>query len=323
MEPRTITISDIPNEPQYTIKTVSKQTGILPVTIRAWERRYTLLTPKRADNRYRLYSERDIAILKWIQNSINSGVSISRAVSNLKTYIDHGYLPEVPQTPALFAEIRQTHPPAYYANHLYKALLGHDDTAADKILQEAYAIFDMLVVFEDILLPCMFEIGEAWYRGELSVTSEHRASNFIKAKLMSLLQTYPNRRKVPSVLVGCAPFEQHEIGPLMLAILLRRMGHRVEYLGPDIPLDDLLVYVREERPAVIVLSATLENNALELAGFEQKLRKMEHAPVFGYGGASFNLKPELREKVGGIFLGKTLREATQRVHALLKKSKRR
>ena len=282
-----------------------------------------MLTPKRADNRYRLYSERDIAILKWIQNSINSGVSVSRAVSNLKNHIDHGYLPEIPQTPALFAESRQARPPAYYANHLYKALAAHNDAAADKILQETYAIFDMLMFFEDIILPCMFQIGEAWYRGELSVTSEHMASNFVKAKLMSLLQTYPKRRKAPSVLIGCAPFEQHEIVPLMIAVLLRRMGHRSEYLGPDVPLDDLLTYAREEHPAVIVLSATLENNALELAGFEQKLRKMEHAPVFGYGGASFNLKPELREKVGGIFLGTTLREATERIHALLIKSKKR
>lgn len=60
------TINDFSEEPRYTIKSVSVQTGIRPVTLRAWERRHDLLSPHRSENRYRLYSERDIAILRWI-----------------------------------------------------------------------------------------------------------------------------------------------------------------------------------------------------------------------------------------------------------------
>jgi len=318
MSIRKITITDVSDEPQYTIKAVSKQTGILPVTIRAWERRFQLLKPQRAENRYRMYSERDVLILKWIQGNLNRGVSISKAVSNLKANLEDGILPvvasETEQQPAAV----QAHAPAAYAERLYQALVAHDDVTASQLLQEAHAVFDLVIVFEQIILPCMYRVGDAWQSGKMSITSEHVASSFIRGKLMTLLNAYPNRRTSKVVLVGCAPFEQHEIGTLMLAILLRRSGLRVDYLGPDVPLDDLLEYAREEHPAMILLSATLEQNALELVGFEQRLSVMKHAPVFAYGGSCFNASPALREKVQGEFLGSTLLDAVEYAHSLVK-----
>ena len=61
------TLVDFSEEPKYTIKAVCGQTGIRAVTLRAWERRHELLNPHRSENRYRLYSERDVAILRWIK----------------------------------------------------------------------------------------------------------------------------------------------------------------------------------------------------------------------------------------------------------------
>ena len=72
-------IADIADDPKYTIKTVSTQTGIRPVTLRAWERRHAVLSPHRSENRYRLYSDRDVAILRWLKNRIDGGISISNA----------------------------------------------------------------------------------------------------------------------------------------------------------------------------------------------------------------------------------------------------
>ena len=313
-----LTIADISAEPQFTIKAVSKQTGIIPVTIRAWERRFHLLAPQRAENRYRMYSERDVVILKWIQTSLNSGISISKAVNNLKTNLDNGFLPEITWKSAPAIEAGQAQPPSIYAERLYKALIVHNDSDADNVLQEAHAIFDLVIVFQQIIMPCLFEIGEAWRTGNLTVTSEHMASNFIKGKLMTLLNAYPNRRYPPVILVGCAPFEQHEIGTLMMAVLLRRSGRRVEYLGTDVPLDDLLDYASREHPAMIILSAIIEQNALELVGFDKRLKALKHAPLFAYGGSCFNINPILREKVQGIYLGSTLEDAVERVQTLLK-----
>ena len=79
------TIVDFSDEPKYTIKSVCEKTGIRAVTLRAWKRRHEVLNPYRSENRYRLYSERDVALLRWIKNRVDSGTSISSAVSELKS----------------------------------------------------------------------------------------------------------------------------------------------------------------------------------------------------------------------------------------------
>ncbi len=70
-------IDNFPIEPEFTIKAVQNRTGIKPVTLRAWERRYDLLEPVRMPNGYRLYSERDIQLLMWVQRRVNSRSSAS------------------------------------------------------------------------------------------------------------------------------------------------------------------------------------------------------------------------------------------------------
>ncbi len=160
------------------------------------------------------------------------------------------------------------------------------------------------------------EIGDAWYRGSIRITTEHFASAYIRGKLLSMFQAYPARRSAPFILMGCAPSEQHELGSLMLAVMLRSSGFRVEYLGPDIPLEDLVDYSSYEHPDLIVLTASLEAAALELLGMQEKLSKLHPAPVFGFGGAAFIAKPDLKKRIHGTYLGDSLEEGATAVRAL-------
>ena len=77
-------LSSYDNTPVFTIKTVVQETGIPPATLRAWERRYGVLSAGRSEGGYRLYSERDIAILRWLKRQVDAGVAISRAVALLE-----------------------------------------------------------------------------------------------------------------------------------------------------------------------------------------------------------------------------------------------
>jgi methanogenic corrinoid protein MtbC1 len=310
-------IADFSDDPKYTIKAVSTQTGIRPVTLRAWERRHEVLTPYRSDNRYRLYSERDIAVLRWIKNRVDAGVSISSAVSELRSITTQELWPEaIPTAPTRQPGLHTT-PPAQYARRLAQALIQHDEATASDLLREAQSIFDLMTIFMDVTAPALEEIGDAWYNGRIRITTEHFASAFLRGKLLSLLQAYPSRRNAPYILVGCAPTEQHELGSLMLAILLRSHGYRVEYLGPDIPIEDLVDYSIYERPSMIVLSATTAAAALETKHTQEKLRKVRPMPVYAYGGRAYDLNPQLAEQVPGQYLGNTFEKAVQKVKDLL------
>ncbi len=50
------------------------------MTLRAWERRYDFLKPERLENNSRVYSERDIQMVRWITHRLDEGLTISTAV---------------------------------------------------------------------------------------------------------------------------------------------------------------------------------------------------------------------------------------------------
>src|SRR5579885_342258 len=71
--------------PLFNTKAVVRQTGVPAPTLRAWERRYGILSPHRGENDYRLYSERDIAIVRWLRERVESGMTISQAIALLRS----------------------------------------------------------------------------------------------------------------------------------------------------------------------------------------------------------------------------------------------
>jgi methanogenic corrinoid protein MtbC1 len=256
--------------------------------------------------------------LRWIKNRIDEGISISNAVSELRSMTKSNAWPEALPTMPSKSSRKSNIPPGQYANQLYQALIKHDENRAGDILREIHADFDLLTSTTEVFIPALRDIGEAWYRGEIRVTTEHFASAYLRGKLLSLLQAYPSRRSVPLILIGCAPMEQHELGTLMLAVLLRAEGFRVEYLGPDIPVEDLGEYAFYEQPALVILSATTDASAREMKRMQEYLNKGKPAPIFCYGGRAFDLQPELQKEIPGKYLGNTLAIALDTAKDLLK-----
>jgi methanogenic corrinoid protein MtbC1 len=307
-------IIEIPDDPKYRIKTVSNKTGIRPVTLRAWERRHDILEPHRADNQYRLYSDRDIAVLRWIKSRVDRGMPISSAVAELKSMQRIGSWPDaLPPAPLTHTKKEHLVPPEYYATHLFDALIAHDEDRASDLFDEVVKNFDLNSLLHDIVCPTLRQIGEAWYQGRIRISTEHYASNIIQAKLLTLMDTFPTNRSAPLILVGSGPDERHEIGSLMLGLLLRSSGFRVEYLGADLPLQDLAEYASYEHPRMIILSATALETAQKLKPMQSLLKRLRPKVYFGYGGSAFVDYPELQAEIPGIYLGKSFPEAIESV----------
>jgi methanogenic corrinoid protein MtbC1 len=316
-------INDFPEDGKFNIKSVSLQTGLPPVTLRAWERRYQILNPQRAENGYRLYSEQDVALLSWLKDKVDAGLSISLAVADLKTYTRRGLSPEISiESPTRTERKSSSHSSDFFIKRLHDALITHDEIAAATVFEKAAASFDLAPLFEFVIIPVLVEIGDDWFNGRIKVATEHFASTFIRSRLMSIFQSVPTIRSSTNIMVGSAPDELHEIGPLMVAILLRQAGFRVEYLGPDLPLEDLAYYAKSQKPKMIILSATIKDSIHSLAGFDQQLQKIKPKPIFGFGGAAYVRNPELIGNTPGVFLGETISQSIQTVQDVLAGKKR-
>ncbi|GMQ49178.1 MerR family transcriptional regulator [Vibrio sp. 10N] len=62
----------------YAIREVADITGVKPVTLRAWQRRYNLIQPQRSDKGHRLYTAQDVERINTIQSWLSKGVSIGK-----------------------------------------------------------------------------------------------------------------------------------------------------------------------------------------------------------------------------------------------------
>lgn len=316
-------IIDLSDEPKYRIKTVAAKTGIRPVTLRAWERRHSILIPHRSDNKYRIYSERDIAILRWLKSRVDRGVPISSAAKELIDMQKNGLWPEaLPPTPNILPEKKSDIPPENYVRKLFSTLIKQDEAAAGELMKEIHANYDLNTICMDILTPTLVDIRDAWYNGRIKISTEHFASSFLRDNLLSLLDTFPTHRSAPFILIGCAPTEHQEVNSLMMALLLRSKGYRVEYLGVDIPLLDLIDYASYEHPQMIILTATMEETALEMKPMLKLASKVRPTPVFGYYGNVFIYHPELIDEIPGEYLGDSFDEAIENVPELLESNKK-
>jgi methanogenic corrinoid protein MtbC1 len=201
---------------------------------------------------------------------------------------------------------------------LLDSLAQFNEAAADRIISEAYAMHGPEEVGEHLIAPVLAQVGERWHRGKISVATEHFASSYLRRKLDALINAVPRREEGPLIVLGCAPNDWHELGVLLFHLLLRRRGHRVLYLGQNVPVTEFADEMRRLRPAMIIISAATEETVsglIELAHAVQTLQQPRL--VFGFAGGIFNRRPELRDAVPGIFLGERLQDAVVTTESLL------
>lgn len=305
-------LNGLDETPVFTIKTVVQETGIAPATLRAWERRYGCLSPGRSDGGYRLYSQRDIAIVRWLKRQVDTGVSISSAVA-LLSMRGCGSEPVqggVPETPPATDAVQL---PAQ-VDALVGALLAFHEPRAESILSEVFAVHPLEVALEAIVAPALAEIGERWRRGEATIVQEHFATAFLRRRLSALLYAYEQPQTGPLAITGTAPSEWHDVGILLVSLVLRRRGWRVIYLSQNVPADHLVQEIRKLQPDMVCLSAATLASAEMLRPFCAAVQRLPAPrPRIVLGGHAFAAQPELRGQFSGCDIVATARELVERL----------
>lgn len=305
-------LNQFSNTPIFNTKAVAQETGVPADTFRAWERRYGVPSPQRTEGGHRLYSQRDIALIRWLRDRTAEGMTISQAIALLSTEGETslGWLSTaLDKDPRSWERLNR---------QLVAALTDFDAARAEQILGEAFALYPLEDVFINLVQSAMVEVGELWHQGKISVTTEHFATQFIRRKLSALFNAYNIADGRGLVVVGCAPSEQHDLGALLLSVFLVRHGWQVIYLGPQVPLPDLIDSVRHLQPDIVLMGASTTETALQLLDVGRAIAALPPpTPQFGYGGRAFNLNPTLAERMPGRFLGQNAQEAVEVVAELV------
>jgi MerR family transcriptional regulator, light-induced transcriptional regulator len=128
-------------------------------------------------------------------------------------------------------------------------------------------------VFEQIVRPSLYEIGELWQAGEISISREHLASA-TATTVLAVLQSQIAGATAPCgrVLFSAAQNELHEIGASMVATTLRMDGWHVDFLGANTPVEDMVDFARQTPPDIVAVSIAMPYNLAQGAALCRSIR---------------------------------------------------
>jgi methanogenic corrinoid protein MtbC1 len=201
---------------------------------------------------------------------------------------------------------------------LLTALLRYDEAQADRLLEEAFAIYGLETVTESILAPAMVQIGDMWHEGRTTTATEHFASNYLRRKIDSIINAAPQSTVGPLVILGCAPGDWHELGLLLIYLMLRRRSINTIYLGQNVPVEQFVEEMERLKPAMVIMSAATGETVGGLIEIGTAVQAMPAPrPLFAFGGRIFNVQPDLKTRVPGVFLGESARSAVSYIISLI------
>lgn len=165
-------------------------------------------------------------------------------------------------------------------------------------------------LYEGLVRRSLYEVGELWEQGKISVAKEHLATA-ISESLLNL--TYPRLFAQPrvdrSAVVTCVANEYHQIGGKMVADVFELHGWRGYFLGANTPVDAVNSLVAEKHPQVVALSAASALNLNRLVKSTREIRAAFPAVPILVGGQAFRWGGrEEVEKIAGVRCLTTLNE---------------
>src|SRR5690242_17944421 len=137
--------------PLYNIGVVARMTGVPVSTLRVWERRYAFPSTSRSAGIQRLYSEREVARLRWVQAHIDQGMQVSQAIRALRHQETISPPPEwtVGDQPAPDLTARPNL--SALRADLLAALRSHDLARADDLLNAAVPLHPPEHLIEQVI----------------------------------------------------------------------------------------------------------------------------------------------------------------------------
>ncbi|MGD8688621.1 MAG: MerR family transcriptional regulator [Gammaproteobacteria bacterium] len=279
--------SEAPGETGYfPIRTVSQLTGVNPVTLRAWERRYGLVKPHRTAKGHRLYSRADIDRINAILARLDQGV----AIGQMRAALDR-------HTAATPDDVWEA-----YQQRLVTAIARFDEAAVEAVYNGVLSLYPIDLVTHRLIQPLLRELGRRWEHGEGSVAEEHFFATYLRNKLGARFHHRAQSARGPLLLAACMPGERHELGLLMFALAAAEHGYRLLLLGADLPLQEMPAAVRRAGADAVVLAAHVMPPPGLLQESLAVLVRDLAIPV-GVGGAASATASDLIRRAGAAVLG--------------------
>ncbi|MGX5540748.1 MerR family transcriptional regulator [Bacillus wiedmannii] len=223
---------------KYNIKAVSNIIGVQPSTLRAWERRYQIIAPKRNHAGHRLYTEEHIQILKWLMDKVSSGMMIGQAVQLLEGNRLQSNVQE---------EIHYDKE-VVLVDDLLQALLKFDEITTSALLNEAFSIYATEKVIASMILQVTNKLLTLKNNNEVTMVQFQYVVSFLQTRLGMVYHNASSFSSIHKVVV----LENNMLKGFVFSTYLRLKGYEVIYIRSNLAEDSILLAVEQIQPYVVV-----------------------------------------------------------------------
>jgi 5-methyltetrahydrofolate--homocysteine methyltransferase len=167
---------------------------------------------------------------------------------------------------------------------LFDAVLEGDFEGVKSNIQVALdAKLDPKVILSDSMIAAMREVGCRFEAGDYYVPEMLVAARAMQTG-MAILKPYlqqTDRKSSGKVVIGTVKGDLHDIGKNLVALMLEGAGFEIKDLGADVPIEEFIRVVQEEKPDIVAMSALLTTtmpmmqqtiNTFEVAGLRDKVK---------------------------------------------------
>jgi len=231
----------------YSIKDLEKITGIKAHTIRIWEKRYGIVEPSRTQTNIRYYSDEDLRLLMNVAILNKYGYKISNIQKMSTDEIAKSVVSLTHQ------DIDNDH----LVDNLVMAMIELDEQKFDKIISSTIIKQGFDYTFENLIYNFLERVGILWQTGAVNPAQEHFISQLIRQKLILAIDSqHYLKADFRTFLLFLPENEYHELALLYLNFILRKEGHKVIYLGQNVPLTNLKNVFEMHRIDFLLTSVT-------------------------------------------------------------------
>ncbi|MBB3243632.1 DNA-binding transcriptional MerR regulator [Pseudomonas sp. Tn43] len=232
-------------EELFPIREVARLTGVNPVTLRAWERRYGLIQPVRTDSGHRLYSMTDIERIRSILGWIERGVAVSKVGKILAKTEPLKALAQIIPNELVQADYNQ------WQQQVRAAVSAFDEVQLEHVYGQVFSSYPLTVVFQDILIPVwklLLQRHEAFGQ----VSEWLFLDGFLRARVLQRLLLV--RVMQPRRVIVCALADQcRELEVLVTALYLSSVDSAIQLLAIGQPFEELVLICEKIRPKALIL----------------------------------------------------------------------
>jgi len=162
-------------------------------------------------------------------------------------------------------------------------------------------------VYVDVIWPTMVQIEKLIRSDTISPVREHMATRINRTIVDQLQNKLPRRpQKQKKVIVCCAQDELQELGAQMMADLFESGGWEVRFIGGGLNNDDILAFINEYGPDVLLIYGTAAKQAPQVRFLIDRIRDVNAWPSMRImlSGGVFGRAEGLWQEVGAdLFAG--------------------